>query len=173
MQSLNPTPKHLFRVFLSSLETKELELLKTWNFCKSLKVLWGANYRLSEVLLITEDSQSQAIYRWLEASQKELSRATWLSSKGSFPIRYYWNKKEKVPLRYWSQRGARIGLDGSAEGTRSSDELQLCGWLLLNCVPLRYLEFFIVWSVQCILYWVSMFYLIQLIYCLFIHFRWG
>ena len=29
MQVLNPTPKHLFRVFLSSLETKELELLKT------------------------------------------------------------------------------------------------------------------------------------------------
>ena len=29
MQALNPTPKHLFRVFLSSLETKELELLKT------------------------------------------------------------------------------------------------------------------------------------------------
>ena len=29
MQALTPTPKHLFRVFLSSLETKELELLKT------------------------------------------------------------------------------------------------------------------------------------------------
>ena len=32
MQVLNPTPKHLFGVFLSSLETRELKLLKTWNF---------------------------------------------------------------------------------------------------------------------------------------------
>ena len=38
MQALNPTPKHLFRVFLSSLETKELELETS---VKSLKVPAG------------------------------------------------------------------------------------------------------------------------------------
>ena len=58
MQALNPTPKHLFRVFLSSLETTELKLETS---IKSLEVLQGANYRLSEVPLITEGSPNHKL----------------------------------------------------------------------------------------------------------------
>ena len=80
MQALNPTPKHLFRVFLSSLETKELELLKTWTSIKSLEVPRGANYRLSEVPLITEDSPNHKLSTGdLKQVKKELIKlwATW------------------------------------------------------------------------------------------------
>ena len=37
MQALNPTPKHLFRVFLSSLEMRELKLLKLETSIKDSK----------------------------------------------------------------------------------------------------------------------------------------
>ena len=94
MQALNPTPKYLFRVFLSSLETKELELLRTWNFCKSLKVLQGANYRLSEVLLITEDSPNHK----LSMGDLKQVRKSWLGSEQGYLIKQQGQFPYKVLL---------------------------------------------------------------------------
>ena len=102
MEALNPTPKHLFRVFLSSSETKELELLKTWNFSiKSLEVPWDANYRLSEVPLITEDSPNHK----LSMGDLKQVKKSWLSSEQSYLIKQQGQFLYKVLLE-WEGEGS-------------------------------------------------------------------
>ena len=102
MQALNPTPKHLFRVFLSSLETKELELLKTWNFYKkNLEVPQGANYRPSEVPLITENSPNHK----LSTGDLKQVEKSWLSSEQGYLIKQQGQFPYKVLLE-WEGEGS-------------------------------------------------------------------
>ena len=74
---------------------------KTWNFCKRLKVLWGINYRLSEVLLITEDSPDHK----LSMGELKQVRKSWLGSEQGYLIK----QQRQVPYK--------VLLDWEGEGS--------------------------------------------------------